>query len=285
MGHAAIDDDGLVDALVDGVGHALDLGQHTARNDACGLVALDFGDFDLRDQRGFIVLIVEQTNDIRHADEFFCVQGNGNFSRGRVCVDVVGDAVVVHADGGNDRDEAVGQQVVDQRRVDLFNFADIAQIHIRFALAHDHVAVHAAQADAAAFEQRDQVFVDLPGQHLLDNAHGFFIGVAQTVHKFGFLPHALEHLVDGRPAAVYQHDPHTQQRQRDQVVHDGQFQFIVDHGIAAVLDNQRFAVVFLDIRCSLAEQQGHLFILHRFLHPLPLKPSPKGEGGRACEAG
>ncbi len=48
VGHAAIDDDGLVDALVDGVGHALDLGQHTARNDACGLVALDFGDFDLR---------------------------------------------------------------------------------------------------------------------------------------------------------------------------------------------------------------------------------------------
>ena len=38
MRDAAIDDDGLVDALIDGVGHALDLGQHTARNDARGLV-------------------------------------------------------------------------------------------------------------------------------------------------------------------------------------------------------------------------------------------------------
>ena len=41
---AAINDDGLVDALIDGVGHALDLGQHTARNDARGLVTLDLGD-------------------------------------------------------------------------------------------------------------------------------------------------------------------------------------------------------------------------------------------------
>ena len=65
VGHAAIDDDGLVDALVDGVGHALDLGQHAARNDACGLVALDFGDFDLGDQRGFIVLIVEFYRNLR----------------------------------------------------------------------------------------------------------------------------------------------------------------------------------------------------------------------------
>ena len=37
-----------------------------------------------------------------------------------------------------------------------------------------------------------------------------------------------------------------------------------DHRVAAVLYNQRFTVVFLDIRCSLAEQQGHLFVFHCF---------------------
>ncbi len=38
-------------------------------------------------------------------------------------------------------------------------------------------------------------------------------------------------------AAVHQHHPHAHQRERDQVVHDGQFQLVVDHGVAAVLDN------------------------------------------------
>ena len=126
------------------------------------------------------------------------------------------------------------------------------------------MAVHAAQADAAALEQRDQILVDLPGQHLLDDAHGLLIGVAQAAHKFGLLAHLFQHTVNSWAAAVHQHDTHAEQRQRDQVVHDGQLEVIVDHRVAAVLYNQRFTVVFLDIRCSLAEQQGHLFVFHSF---------------------
>ena len=277
MRDAAINDDGLVDALIDGVGHALDLGQHTARNDARGLVTLDLGDLDLGDERRLVVLVVEQADNIRHADELFGVQGNGDLRCGSVSVDVVGDAVVVHADGGNDRDKAVGQQVVDQRRVDLLDLTDVAEVNVRLALAHDHVAVHAAQANAAALEQRDQILVDLPGQHLLDDAHGLLISVAQAAHKFGLLAHLFQHTVNSRAAAVHQHDTHAEQRQRDQVVHDGQLEVIVDHRVAAVLYNQRFTVVFLDIRCSLAEQQGHLFVFHCAPpHPLLLKPSPLG---------
>ena len=98
MRDAAINDDGLVDALIDGVGHALDLRQHTARNDARGLVTLDLGDLDLGDERRLVVLIVEQADNIRHADELFGVQGNGDLRCGSVGVDVVGDAVFVHAD-------------------------------------------------------------------------------------------------------------------------------------------------------------------------------------------
>ena len=82
MRDAAIDDDGLVDALIDGVGHALDLGQHTARNDARGLVTLDLGDLDLGDERRLVVLIVEQADNIRHADELFSVQRHGDLGGG-----------------------------------------------------------------------------------------------------------------------------------------------------------------------------------------------------------
>ena len=70
------------------------------------------------------------------------------------------------------------------------------------------MAVHAAQADAAALEQRDQILVDLPGQHLLDDAHGLLIGVAQAAHKFGLLAHLFQHTVNSRAAAVHQHDTH-----------------------------------------------------------------------------
>ena len=42
MRDAAINDDGLVDALIDGRRPCPSiLGKHTARNDACGLVTLD----------------------------------------------------------------------------------------------------------------------------------------------------------------------------------------------------------------------------------------------------
>lgn len=50
MGHTAIDDNGLVYALIDGVGHTFDLRQHAAGNDTGRLVALDLGDFDLWDR-------------------------------------------------------------------------------------------------------------------------------------------------------------------------------------------------------------------------------------------
>ena len=66
---------------------------------------------------------------------------------------------------------------------------------------------------------------------------------------------------------MHQHNAHPQQGERDQIVHNGQLQLIVDHGIAAVFDHQRFAVVFLDIWRSLAEQQGHLFVFHLQLLP------------------
>ena len=75
--------------LIDGVGHTFDLRQHAAGNDTGRLVALDLGDFDLGDQGGFIVLVIEQTDNIRHADEFFGMQGNGNLRRSRVGVEDV----------------------------------------------------------------------------------------------------------------------------------------------------------------------------------------------------
>ena len=97
--------------------------------------------------------------------------------------------------------------------VSTFSISPIAQVHIGLAAAGDGVAVHAAQADTAAFQQGHEVLVDLARQHLLYNAHGLLIGVAQAAHKLGLLAHTGQHLVDGRAAAVDQHHPHAQQGQ------------------------------------------------------------------------
>ena len=63
---------------------------------------------------------------------------------------------------------------------------------------------------------------------------------------------------------MHQHHPHAQQGEGDQVVHHGGFQLFVYHGVAAVLHHQSGAVVFLDVGGRLAEQLGHLFVLHRY---------------------
>src|SRR5699024_7267204 len=55
VGDTAVDDDGLVHALVDGVGHAVDLGDHPARDDAGVLVALDLAHVHLGDQGALVV--------------------------------------------------------------------------------------------------------------------------------------------------------------------------------------------------------------------------------------
>ena len=236
------------------------------------LVALYLGNLHFGDQGGFIVLVIQQADNIRHGNELFGVQGNSNGGCSSIGVDVVGNAVFIHANRGNDRDKAIVEQVLNQGGVHFFHVAHIAQVYITLAGAGDGVAVQTTQANAAALEQRNQILVDLTGQNLLHNAHGFFIGITQAVDKLGFLAHAVQHLVDGRAAAVYQHNAHTQQGQGDKVVHNGQFQFLVYHGIAAVFDHQGFAVIFLDVGRGFRKKQRHFLVFHK---SLPKRKSSK----------
>ncbi len=90
VGDTAVNDDGLVDALIDGIGHAADLGNHAACNDSSGLVALDLGDLHFGDEGGFVVLVPQQARDIGHGDELFGLERNGDLGGSGVGVDVVG---------------------------------------------------------------------------------------------------------------------------------------------------------------------------------------------------
>ena len=151
------------------------------------------------------------------------------------------------------------------------DLAHKAEVGLGIAAAVDRVAVHAAKPDAAPFEQRDKVFVDLAGQHLLHNPHRLGVGVAQAVDKPGFNAELFEHRIDGRPAAVHHNHPHAEQRQGDKVVHNGELELAVDHCVAAVFDDEGFAVVFLDIRRRFGKKLRHLDVLHRFPSLLPIR--------------
>ena len=98
VGHAAIDDDRLVHALIDGIGHAADLGDHAARNDSGGLIALDLGHLHLGDEGALVVLIPQQARDIGHGYQLLRFQRNRDLRSGGVGVHVVGLTQIVHVD-------------------------------------------------------------------------------------------------------------------------------------------------------------------------------------------
>ena len=144
----------------------------------------------------------------------------------------------------------------------MHDLAHMAQLGVQLGAAQ-HLAVHAAQAHAAAAQLCHQIFVHLTGQHLLHDLHGGIVGHPQTVCEMALHAHFLQHLVDGRAAAVHQHHAHTQQGKGDQIVHDGIFQFFVDHGIAAVLYHHGLSVILLDVGCRLREKARHFFVFHK----------------------
>ena len=277
MGYPAIDDAGLVDALVDGVGHAVDLGDHAAGNNTLVFVAFDLAYLHTGDEGALVILIPQQAGNIGHAHQLFGLEGDCNAGGGGIGVDVVGHAVFIHAQGGDHRDKGVIQQVGDEGGIHIVDLPHIAQVRVALAAACDHLTIHAAKAHAPAPQQGHQVLVHFPGQHLLHHPHGHLVGVAQPVHKPALMADGLEGLIDGGAAPVHQHHPYPQKGQGDQIVHNGAFQLLVDHGVAAVFDHHGGAVVLLDIRRGLAEELGHLFVFHA---PCPLS-SVSGETGPA----
>ena len=250
-----------MDSLIAGIGHAANLGDHAARNDAGSLVALDLADLHLGDQGSLIVLIPQQAGDIGHGNQLLGLEGNGDLCGSGVGVDIIGLAQIVHAHRCDHGDIAAIQQGRDQGGVHMDDLAHMAQRGVQLGAA-EHLAVHAAQAHAAAAQLCHKVLVHLTGQHLLNDLHGSVIGHAQTVVEMALHADFFQHLVDGRAAAVHQHHPHPQQGQGDKVVHHGVFQRLVDHGVAAVFDDHGLAMVFLDVRGRLRKQEGHFFVFH-----------------------
>ena len=124
-------------------------------------------------------------------------------------------------------------------------------------------AVHAGKTDrlaAVVLDVIDEGFVDLAREDHLNDLGSFFIRDAQTVDKFGLFADLLEHIADLGAAAVHEDDLDTDELQQNEIAHNSVAELFIDHGVAAVFDDNDLAVVFLEIGERLRENERALCI-------------------------
>lgn len=247
----AVDDTGGLDTVAYGVEAALHLGHHAAGE--VGQQLLQLGGGETADDVVAVRPVLVQALHVGEDHQRLRVQRGGECGCRRVGVDVV-DVVVLRraCDGGDDRDAAVVQQCLDRSGVDVGDLTDPADVH---GLAVDHgpvldggdrVRVLAGHTDgerAVLVEQADELTLDLPCQDHTDDVHGLGRGDPQSRLELADQALLVELGTDLGAAAVHHDGLQPGVPQEDDVLGEGGLQLLVDHGVAAELDDDGPAVV------------------------------------------
>ena len=131
----------------------------------------------------------------------------------------------------------------------------VAIVHHQFAGA-DHGAVSAGQPygfAAGLVYQADDVLLHFAAQNPLHHFHGFGVGHAHTFDELAFFTQALQEALNLGASAVDDHRIHTHELEQDHVFGKCFLQSGVGHSVAAVFDDQGFAVELTDVRQCLRE--------------------------------
>ena len=275
MGHAAVDDVGLLGASAERPQGGLHLGQHApvdhARLDQPLRVALG----ERRDQTA--VLAVD-AGDVGEVDQLLREQGGGHVARDQVRVDIVGLACRPHPDRGDHRDEAVLLEQPDGLGIDRLHLAHQPDVHLG-AVGHpvqplvgpEQARVLAGEPHRAASVEIDEthdLLVDLPDQDHLDDLHRLLVGDAHAAHERGVLAEPLQQGPDLRTTAVDDDRPDADQPQQQDVLGELLLEVRLLHGRAPVLDHEGLALEGTDIGQRLDEQLGTLHQLRDRRHAL-----------------
>ena len=92
------------------------------------------------------------------------------------------------------------------------------------------------------------MLIHLACQNHLNNIYCLFVGIAQSVYKAALLADTFEHIGYFRSAAVNKHNIYSDGTKKNYVGHYGILKLFVYHGISAVLYDDRFILIFLNIR-------------------------------------
>src|SRR5919198_5065750 len=249
--HAPVDDVGERHAAVDGVEAGRQLRAHAA-GDAVEY-GLDLVGARLRHHACRVRRVAQPAGHVREEHDLVGAERAGDGAGRLVGVDVVGVAVAVGADRGDDRD-VVGGDVIEQPAVDALDAPDEAHVGpVRRRLAGDaeERAVVAADADrrlAVAVEAQDDVLVDLADEDHLGHLDGLGVADAQAADELDRQPEALHVARDLRAAAVHDDRVQADVLQQHDVASELLAQRRVLHRRAAVLDDDRLAVELPDVR-------------------------------------
>ena len=198
---------------------------HAAANDAALYERGNFVRLYDRDERVRVVLVLKNAADICHGYKALRVERAGDLRRGGVRVYVIDIALAVAADGRNDRDISLVDNVEYRLNIYICYLADEAELLV-FYLRFNHVAVYSGESHrlaALVFNEVDEAFVDLSGEHHLHYIGGLLVRDAQTVDEFTLFAGLLEHIRYLRAAAVNQNDFYANEPEQHDVAHDGIF--------------------------------------------------------------
>ena len=174
--------------------------------------------------------------------------GGGDVARHHVGVHVVEAAVLAQRHRSHDGDVVAGNEVVQKRAVDARDAAHASQLRAGL-FGHDDARVGAADAHgevAVLVESLHQLLVHFAHQHGAHEVHGLGRGDALTVLELHGKLQEIHGLGDGLAAAVHDDGIHADDLQQHDVVHDVGAQLLVDHGRAAVLDDDGLTGDVLD---------------------------------------
>ena len=114
----------------------------------------------------------------------------------------------------------------------------------------DHAAILAGQPDGLAtglVDEVDHVLVDLSAQHHFDDFHRLRVSDAHALDELPLLADAGQQVFDLRAAAMDDDDIHADEFEQHDIAGKTLLEFLVDHRVAAELDDDRFAVEALDV--------------------------------------
>src|SRR3989344_1107688 len=264
--HAPVDDVRGLDAAADGVERIIDLGQHAAVDGAIGDKVLDLRDGQTREQLAFLV---QHAGGVGEQHELLGLERDRELAGHNVGVDVVGLAVLAHADGRDHRNEIAGVEQRYQSRINAADLAHMADVNdlareiffVGSLLQHhflgaDQPAVLAGKPHGLAAllaDEIDDLLVDEAAQHHLNHLQVLAVGATHDLNKLALLPDSIQQLADLRPAAVNHHGIHADELHQYHVEREAALKVLVHHGVAAVLDDDGFALETLDVRQRLGQ--------------------------------
>ena len=104
--------------------------------------------------------------------------------------------------------------------------------------------------------QVDDVLVDQAAEDHLYHIHGFLIGDAHALNKFGFLAQPFQQTADLWTPAVDDDRVEPHLFEHHYITGETVFQFVVLHGVAAILDHHRGAGKALNVGQRLDQNPG-----------------------------